>query len=101
MEPPRLLASPYHIGASVSSVELLLDARTAAESAAPLARRVLAGALRVDEPLEVMGVTPGPAKVDGAMNAIAELDVVDDNPMLIRIEETHTQTGTNRCVCTP
>ena len=36
-----------------------------------------------------------------AMRAIAELDVVDDKPMLIRIEETHTQTGSHRCVCTP
>ena len=41
------------------------------------------------------------ADVRHAMSAIEELDVVDDKPMLIRIEETNTQTENNRCVCTP
>jgi homoserine dehydrogenase len=41
------------------------------------------------------------ADVRHAMSAIEELDVVDDKPMLIRIEETNTQTEYNRCVCTP
>jgi homoserine dehydrogenase len=41
------------------------------------------------------------ADVRHAMSAIEGLDVVDDKPMLIRIEETNTKTENNRCTCTP
>ncbi len=62
----------YRVGASVSSVELLLDARTAAEAAMPLASRQLGAGVRTDEPLQVVRVTPGPAVWEGARRFAAE-----------------------------
>lgn len=56
-------AHHYEVGSSVSSVELLLDARTAAEGAAPLAARKLIGSTGVDGPLTILKATPGPAAV--------------------------------------
>ncbi|MEM7285199.1 MAG: FliM/FliN family flagellar motor switch protein [Actinomycetota bacterium] len=53
-------AHHYEVGSSVSSVELLLDARTAAEGAAPHATRKLVGATGVDGPLNVAKAVPGP-----------------------------------------
>ena len=60
------LAHHYEVGSSVSSVELLLDARTAAEGAAPLASRTLVGATGVEGPLTIARAIPGPAHVPGA-----------------------------------
>ena len=59
-------AQHYEVGSSVSSVELLLDARTAAEGAAPLASRKLVGATGVEGPLTVAKAIPGPAVVPDA-----------------------------------
>ena len=68
----RVSALPYRIGSSVSSVELLLDARTAAESAAVLASRQLTAALRLEEPLVVKGVVPGPVEWESALRFVVE-----------------------------
>jgi len=65
-------ATPYKIGSSVSSVEFLLDARTAAEGAVGLASRQLATATRIDGGLEVVGVVPGPADWPEAAMFVAE-----------------------------
>ncbi len=64
--------SRYRVGASVSSVEVLLAARTAAEDAAPLATRQLEAGVRIDAPLQVVGVTPGPPDLDGALRFVVE-----------------------------
>lgn len=58
----QVTARPYRIGSSVTSVELLLDARTAAEGAAVLASRQLAAATRLDQPIAIKGAQPGPAE---------------------------------------
>lgn len=55
------MARPYEIGSSVTSVELLLDARTAAEGAATLATRQLVAATGVEGPISITGTRPGPA----------------------------------------
>jgi len=68
----QVLASPYKIGSSVSSVELLLQARTAADSAIKLASSQLGAAMRLDNPLVVSGVLPGPAHSGGAIRFVAE-----------------------------
>ena len=60
------LAHHYEVGSSVSSVELLLDARTAAEGAAPLASRTLVGATGVEGPISIARAIPGPANVPDA-----------------------------------
>ncbi len=49
----------------MSSVELLLDARTAAEGVAPLALRALVSETNVDGPLTVTRSVPGPAVAAG------------------------------------
>ena len=72
MNERRVTASPYRIGSSVSSVELLLEARTAAEGALPLFGQQLSGGTRVSGPFEVTGVVPGPAEWDTAMRFVAE-----------------------------
>ena len=41
------------------------------------------------------------ADVRKAMQAIEALDVVADKPMLIRIEDTNSETVNDRCACTP
>ena len=60
------MAHHYEVGSSVSSVELLLDARTAAEGAAPLATRSLVAETNVDGPLSITRAVPGPAEMAGA-----------------------------------
>lgn len=65
-------ARPYEVGASVSSVELLLDARTAAEGAAALATERLVGQTGIDGPLEVQLAVPGPARWEGARRFAVE-----------------------------
>lgn len=63
---PAAHAHHYEVGSSVSSVELLLDARTAAEGAAPLANRILVGATGVSGPFSIARAVPGPAAVPDA-----------------------------------
>jgi len=67
-----IVASLYKVGSSVSSVELLLDARTAADSVIQLATRRLGATTRLDNPLLVSGVVPGPASTQGAIRFVAE-----------------------------
>ena len=59
-------AQHYEVGSSVSSVELLLDARTAAEGATPHASRKLVGATGVEGPLTIARAVPGPPAVEDA-----------------------------------
>lgn len=69
---PRIVAAPYRIGSSVSSVELLLDARSAAEEAMAMATRSLAASVRITGELEVTNVSPGPAEFEGALRFVVE-----------------------------
>jgi hypothetical protein len=72
VQQPRVNATPYAIGSSVSSVELLLDARTAAEGCAPLVSQQLAASTRIDSPVEVWDVVPGPLVVGDDLQFVAE-----------------------------
>jgi flagellar motor switch/type III secretory pathway protein FliN len=69
---PSNLALRYEVGSSVTSVELLLDARTAAEGAALLATRQFVAATSIDGPIEIVNATPGPANWDGARKFVVE-----------------------------
>lgn len=68
----RVMATPYQIGSGVSSVELLLEARTAAEDVAQAASRQLAAVVPLDAPFVVTNVVPGPAELEDAVRFEAE-----------------------------
>lgn len=72
MRESEVEATPYKIGSSVSSVELLLEAQTAAEGAVALASMQLATASRIDGGLEVTGMSPGPADWPEAAKFVVE-----------------------------
>lgn len=59
------------MGSSVSSVELLLEARTAAESVVDVVSRQLAASAGVDGPCAIAGVVAGPAEWPGTMKFVA------------------------------
>lgn len=74
MHQPFVTAEPYRVGSSVSSVELLLEARTAADSVVGAVSQQLASGARVDGAVTVTGVRPGPATANGAMKFLAQGD---------------------------
>ncbi len=68
----QVIASPYKVGSSVSSVELLLEARTAADGVVRLATSELGATTRLDNALVVDGVLPGPAPSEGSVRFAVE-----------------------------
>lgn len=71
MSAPDVTASSYRVGTSVSSVERLLEARTAAEDAIARVGEVFIARTRIDGPVEVVGVSPGPPTAGDAMTFVA------------------------------
>lgn len=80
----RVMATPYQIGSGVSSVELLLEARTAAEDVALVASRQLAAVVPLDAPFVVTNVASGPAELDDAIRFEAEASTGVLGALLVR-----------------
>lgn len=71
MQATTVTKTPYEIGSSVSSVELLLDTRTSVENIIGDVSRSFAQSVNLDGSLEVAQVLPGPAKWTEAMTFVA------------------------------